>query len=390
MTQRDDPGPPPAGVLEVACGSRADARALAAQVDRWFAGHPFAAELRWRVAEGSEAEQPAGVVRLVLQAVPDALARWAPAHDTLGLTGRWARAAGAAEVGADALALRREILAAWLLGPSPVRHGSPAELHSALRTRIHTVRAARRTLLAFDTRAIARPEDCWRYDEDHGFVVRPGVSLIEALRRATQPAGELYAFSCYRATEYVLLLGLACELAHSQPALYQALERLWQRRAVASGEFHDVFLVELGSPAEPVPMRWYVPGDRVWFRNPDEASADVSGYEGSWVIYLGGGLFSNFWQRDAPFDFDGKCIEVYHWRHAVRRDAVGEPTIDEAVVTERVRQTRADRAATRQVLERMQRYRDARGIYAEGGCIDSTREHLRSAVGGRHGLVLPD
>jgi hypothetical protein len=30
-----------------------------------------------------------------------------------------------------------------------------------------------------------------------------------------------------------------------------------------------------------------------------------------------------------------------------------------------------------QILQRMLRYRDGRGIYAEGGCIDATREHLR-------------
>jgi len=29
--------------------------------------------------------------------------------------------------------------------------------------------------LAFDTTAAERPEDCWTYDEDKGFILLPGV-----------------------------------------------------------------------------------------------------------------------------------------------------------------------------------------------------------------------
>ena len=88
-----------------------------------------------------------------------------------------------------------------------------------------------------------------------------------------------------------------------------------------SGRFHDTFLHEYGSLAEPLPQRFYVPGDRLWFRNPDSASSDVEGYEGSWVFYLGGGLFNNFWERDQPFTLTSKCVEIHHWQHALRADA---------------------------------------------------------------------
>jgi hypothetical protein len=41
-------------------------------------------------------------------------------------------------------------------------------------------------------------------------------------------------------------------------------------------------LREHGTVESPLPARWFVPGDRVWFRNPDERSADAEGFEGSW------------------------------------------------------------------------------------------------------------
>ena len=217
------------------------------------------------------------------------------------------------------------------------------------------------------------------------------MSLTDALRRATQPevSGGRYAFSCYRATEYVLLLGLAEELQQANPPLYATLEALWQRRAIVSAEFHEVFLRETGSLDQPLPPRYYVPGDRVWFRNPDEASADAAGFEGSWVIYLGGGQFGNFWQKDQPFDFETKCLEVYHWRDGLWHNAEGEARMDEALVAAAVARTRGDPPEMGRILARMQRFRDPRGVYAQGGCVDRTREQLRWVCPGTADLQLP-
>ena len=50
----------------------------------------------------------------------------------------------------------------------------------------------------------------------------------------------------------------------------------------------------LGSAESPLPAKFYIPGDRVWFRNPDPLSADVTGYEGSFVFYLGNGPVKGF------------------------------------------------------------------------------------------------
>src|SRR5690606_9265125 len=141
----------------------------------------------------------------------------------------------------------------------------------------------------------------------------------------TQPqaSGKLYAFSCYRATEYVTLLRLAEELRDAHPALYARLQRPRETRAGMPRQFHEVPLRVDGSLEQPLPPRYYVPGDRLWFRNPDAHSSNVEGYEGSWLFYLGGGLFNNFWKRDQPYTLTAKCVEIYHWRDGARHDARG-------------------------------------------------------------------
>lgn len=297
-----------------------------------------------------------------------------PRHDTLDLAARLA-----AQGVAKAEMLRQEILCCLLNSPIPFVFHCPDGLPSAIRVRERIVAAAERTALSFDTEAAERPWDYWRYNEETGFTLLPGRPLIEALRHTTQPAigGRRYAFSCYRASEYVILLALAEELAEHNPGLLAVLQRQWERRAIMSRAFHETFLDEHGSNEAPLPPRFYTPGDRVWFRNPDEASSDVSGYEGSWVFYLGGGLFSNFWDPEHPYTFEGKCLEIYHWRHGLRRDASGEAYIDEDAVAHHVARSAADPIEQAQIVARMARLRDLGGIYADGGCIDRTREHPR-------------
>ncbi|MFY4023044.1 hypothetical protein ACOTI1_03330, partial [Achromobacter xylosoxidans] len=68
----------------------------------------------------------------------------------------------------------------------------------------------------------------------------------------------------------------------------------------------------------------------------------------------------------------------------------GKPFIDEAIVKEHVHRTLADPEATAAVLARMMRIRDPQGVYAEGGCIDATRERVRWVRPGHSDIVLPD
>lgn len=275
--------------------------------------------------------------------------------------------------------LEREIVLALLAGPIRFDYPNYDDFVSAVNIRRNIVQNARKTALAFDTEHAERPQDYWNYDVTTSFTVKPGKSLIEALQKTTQPerSGKLYSFSCYRATEYVILLSIAQELADCNPAVLAKLQKQWETRAIMSGQFHDVFLHEYGSMAQPLPSRYYVPGDRLWFRNPDEHSSNVEGYEGSWVCYLGNGLFTNFWKRDQPFTLQTKCVELFHWRNATYRNNDGKLQVDDEVVDERVAQSMQDPQEVDRIVGQMLRPRDPGGVYADGGCVDTTRECAR-------------
>uniref|UniRef100_UPI0035B1009F hypothetical protein n=1 Tax=Hylemonella sp. TaxID=2066020 RepID=UPI0035B1009F len=324
---------------------------------------------------------------LRLWLAPCSTQAWAPGHDTM----RLAETLGLATQ-TSAADLQREILLTLLMSPTGLDVPSPDELVSTIRIRRNIVQAARRTTLAFDTQAAERPEDCWTYHEDKGFTLLPGVPLIDALIKTTQPAvsGRLYSFSCYRATEYVILLGIAQELAQCNPELFERLQSLWQQRAIMSEEFHNVFLREQGSMDAPLPPLYYVPGDRVWFRNPDEASADACGFEGSWVMYLGGGEFTNFWKQGQPYTLTRKCVEIYHWRHGLYQDTQGESQIDEQRIEPLIEATLANPVELARVMALMTRWREARGVYTEaGGCMDTTREFARWVRPGSTDMPIP-
>src|SRR3546814_1736154 len=110
---------------------------------------------------------------------------------------------------------------------------------------------------------------------------------------------------------------------------------------------------------------------------PDEHSSNVEGYEGSWVFYVGDGLFTTFWKRDQPFTLTTKCVELFHWRNATYRDAAGKLQVDADVVDERVAQSLRDPDEEARLLERLLRLRDPGGDYCDGGCLDTSRECVR-------------
>lgn len=315
-----------------------------------------------------------------------AFAAWTPDFDTLEMHARLG-----SHTPSSTADLRREIAVAMLASPYVFVLPSVAELLAAIDVRSLIAQAAHECALAFATEAAERPESHWHYDEAHGFLLRPGVELEQALLLATQPkvSGHLYDFSCYRATEYLMLLGLTQALRLHNPVLHCALQHQCEVHAIRSAQFHDVFCIEYGSMEAPLPACCYVPGDRLWFRNPDEVSADVTGYEGSWVMYMGGGLFTNSWRRKKPFTLAAKCLEIFHWRHGCYRDAQGELRMDETRVEAHVAQTLLDPQQTQDAIARMMRLRDPRGVYARGGCIDPSREYPRwiSMSGGN--LTLP-
>jgi len=157
-----------------------------------------------------------------------------------------------------------EIWLAWLVSPGLLEFPSFAELFAQFRIRCAIVDGASKTLVDFHAHAVNRPASHWTYIEDVGFRLNAGKPLLEGLRLALHPETpeKRYAFSCYRASEYVLLLGLAGEAERSNPALFSAIEAQWLQGPLMAARFEAAFLSPVGTAEHPLPKRWYVPGDR--------------------------------------------------------------------------------------------------------------------------------
>jgi hypothetical protein len=82
-------------------------------------------------------------------------------------------------------------------------------------------------------------------------------------------------------------------------------------------------------------------------------------------------------------------VEIYHWRDGLRTHPNGEAWIDENIVEARVKETLSDPQKKSRVLDLMMRMRDGKGIYAEGGCLDASRECPQQIYVGDCELKLP-
>jgi hypothetical protein len=276
-----------------------------------------------------------------------------------------------------------EIILAMALSPNIAHFSNEQELKSNLRMRCTVVQLASRTELNFDTSSITRPQAYWVHSKENGFLLRQGVSLAEGIERALCPdvSGYTYAFSCQRASEYLMLYAVVSELRKVNKEALHATEAQWRKRALTGDDFLFRFLEERGTRENPMPMRYYIPGDRIWFKNPDDHSSDIEGFEGSWVIYLGGGRFCNLWDRQRPYTLEEKCLEIYYWSQCVEVSSAGISWMNEAVVKERVQLALSDPAIKKPILHKMMVYRDPAGVYADGGCIDLSRDSFSSLRG---------
>jgi len=269
-----------------------------------------------------------------------------------------------------------EVILAMALSPQTIAFKTACEFKSTLRMRRNAVDVASRTELSFDTNSITRPQAYWVYTKENGFLLRQGVSLAEGLERALCPdvSGSTYAFSCQRASEYLMLYAVVRELSKVNQAGLHAVEEQWRKRALTGDDFLFRFLEERGTRENPIPMRYYIPGDRIWFKNPDDHSSDIEGYEGSWVIYIGGGRFCNLWDRQSPYTLEEKCLEIFYWSKSTTVNSNGILYMNEDAVKEQVEEALRDPAIQRSILEKMMVYRDPAGVYADGGCIDLSRD----------------
>lgn len=272
--------------------------------------------------------------------------------------------------------LLSEIILAMALSPILVVFHSQQELKSNLRMRCTVVNLASRTELNFDTSSITRPQAYWIYTKENGFLLRQGVSLADGLERALCPdvSGFTYAFSCQRASEYLMLHAVVRELQKVNKTGLHEVEQQWRKRALTGDDFLFRFLGERGTRDNPMPMRYYIPGDRIWFKNPDDHSSDIEGYEGSWVIYLGSGLFCNLWNCQSPYTLEEKCLEIFYWSKSTAVNGNGMLFMNEDLVKEQLEKALHEPAVSEPILKKMMVYRDPTGVYANGGCIDLSRD----------------
>jgi hypothetical protein len=275
--------------------------------------------------------------------------------------------------------LEREIILSMVRSPLTYFFPNHNEFFASVRMRRNAADAARITQITFDSEAALRPLDYWTYVNNKGFILNKNKNLIDALSKTIHPeeGSTLYSFSCSRACEYVVLLALTQELEVSNPELLSDIEARWRTTPLLSSDFDNAFIREQGSFETPFPIRFYVPGDRVWFRNPDEYSTNVTGFEGSWVIYLGFGRFSNYWDFSEPTSIEQKCIEIYHWRDGVVRLSSGEYWMDEPLVAEYVKKSLANPQARDAIISQMMKLHDQSGIYKDGGFISPVRDEIR-------------
>ncbi len=288
---------------------------------------------------------------------------------------------------ADPRDLEREIWLAMLVSPVFIDYPSFAELESAIRIRMNIVHAARKTFVRFDTMQVDRPTDYWTWDDDCGFLLQPGKSLTRALQVATQPgdSDRIYAFSCKRASEYVMLLGLVQEAETAHPDLYRRLVKQSQTRALRGDDFDHAYLQKVNKNKEPL-KRFFIPGDRVWFRNPDKFSSDITGFEGCFTIYLGNGRFPNFWKKGRTETLISKCLIHYYWRDAVYQNAEGDWQVDEPLADRLAEAALKDPEQVDQIVDELMQWVPSWA----GGCTEPSRECARFIHPGTESLALPD
>jgi hypothetical protein len=275
--------------------------------------------------------------------------------------------------------LEREIVLSMVRSPLTYFFPTSDEFFASVRMRRNAADVARITQITFDSEAALRPLDYWTYVDNKGFILNKDKNLIDALSKTIHPdeGNVLYSFSCSRACEYVVLLALTQELEETNPELLSNIETRWRKNPLLSSDFDNAFIREQGSFKTPFPIRFYVPGDRVWFRNPDEYSTNVTGFEGSWVIYLGFGRFSNYWDFTEPTSIEQKCLEMFHWRNGVVRLDSGEYWMDEPLVVEYVKKSLADPQERNAIVSQMMKLHDESGVYKDGGFISPARDEVR-------------
>ena len=188
---------------------------------------------------------------------------------------------------------------------------------------------------------------------------------LETVRRTmiSDISNNLYEFSCKRVCEYIVLLSILLELKkYNKNNIIEKIEDIYRKKPLKSVSFNETFMTEYGSNTFPVPKLFYIPGDRLWFKNMDDKSSDVAAFEGKWAIYLGNGLFGDFWKTSGnitnQFTFEDILIEIYNWRYCVKLDDNNESYIDEVEVYKRIKYCKENEKEKNRIINIMNNYYD--------------------------------
>ena len=272
-----------------------------------------------------------------------------------------------------------EILLSLFGSPVHFIYDSLNDLLSEISIRKNICYYASKTYVSINTSDnIKRPEKYFKNTESDVILLNDK-SLIDGIIYSLLPSisGNIYDFSCYRVCEYILLLSILLELKkQNKDYLIQNIESIWRKETIKSKKFHEIFLTEFGSNIFALPKLFYIPGDKIWFKNPDDKSSDIEGFEGKWTIYLGNGLFGDFWKTcgniNNQFTFEDILIEIYNWRFCVKYDKNNELYIDEKEVNYRNKLCKEYKEEKNRIISLMNNYRNK--YFFIDGCIDKTRE----------------
>ncbi len=181
---------------------------------------------------------------------------------------------------------------------------------------------------------------------------RPQVPVERALRDVFLHQAR-YSFGCYTAAKIVVTQAVldyysrvhpdAGRLALVKARLLADQDPLVDIEPPAMWSFESDFdpreLPRVGKLLQlqhDVPAGNFIPGDWTYLVNPDPASSQRAGYEGSNALYLGQGRFDDFYNdNDHAYSYRQKIDEVYQWQFGVfsrSRDAAKiHPLSDEVL-----------------------------------------------------------
>jgi hypothetical protein len=280
--------------------------------------------------------------------------------------------------------LDMEIILSLLGCPVHFVYESLGELLSEISIRRNISYYASKTHVLLNTRTditIKRPEEYFK-NNDTDILLLDNKSLIDGIIYSLLPSisRNIYEFSCKRACEYIVLVSILLELKkHNKEHVIKKIESIYRTQPIKSVSFNDIFMIEYGCDTFPLPKLFYIPGDKIWFKNMDNKSSYIRGFEGKWSIYLGNGFFGDFWKTcgdvNNQFTFEDILIEIYNWRFCVKYNENKELYIDENEVNYRNKLCKKNEEEKNKIVSMMSKYRNK--YFLDGGAVDRTRERPR-------------